>query len=249
MKPCHPANPWGPNEFFTGVGYPTHNLDGLVPYPESLVLPSKPPPTERTTEDQPFCLVHKHPDDLHELIDITSRWFSLHASQLKEHEALARKAAAALSNALCLAEYIYNQPEISEETRIGLHQIKLDLVAGPNLAWRAVHKHTIMHRTVTLDNLSKTIPRIDPDQKMALHHAPFKGTTLFGGKLARMYRANKECTSSVTVYPTAPPQSYITKPYPGRGRSFRKGGSSYRRSGRDRHQNRSTPSSSVIRPS
>ena len=71
MKPCHPAKPWGPKEFFTGVGYPTHYLEGYVPYPESLVIPSKPPPMERTAEDQPFCLVHKHPDDPPERIDIT----------------------------------------------------------------------------------------------------------------------------------------------------------------------------------
>ena len=53
---------------FTGSGYPTHNLEGLVPYPESLTLPSKLLPTERTAEDQPFCRVHKHPDDPREWI-------------------------------------------------------------------------------------------------------------------------------------------------------------------------------------
>ena len=58
---------------------------------------------------------------------MASGLFSLHASQFKEHEALARKTAAALSNALSIAEYMYNRPEISEETRVGLHQIKLDL--------------------------------------------------------------------------------------------------------------------------
>ena len=54
-----------------------------------------------------------------------------------------------------------------------------------------------------------------------------------GGELAKMYRANKERASSVTVYPAAPPQSYTTKLYTGHGRSFKKGGS-YRRSGGDR---------------
>ena len=73
MKPCHPAKPWGPKEFFMGVGYPTHNLEGYIPYPESLVIPSKPPPMERAAEDQPFCLVHdKHPYDPREWIYITS---------------------------------------------------------------------------------------------------------------------------------------------------------------------------------
>ena len=71
MKSCHLAKPWGPKDFFTSVGYPTHNLEGYVPYPESLILPPKPPPTERTVEDQPFCLVQKHPDDHRERVDIT----------------------------------------------------------------------------------------------------------------------------------------------------------------------------------
>ena len=71
----------------------------MVPYPESLTLPSKPPPREQTAEDQPFCRVHKHPDDPREQIDVTSGSFSLHASQLKEHEAVARKTAVAFSNA------------------------------------------------------------------------------------------------------------------------------------------------------
>ena len=107
----------------------------------------------------------------------------------------------AFSNALSIAGYVYNQPEISEESRVGLDHIKLDLVVGTNFAWRAVHNHMLMHCSVALDNLSKTIPPIDPDQKVALLHAPFKGTTLFGGELAKLYRA---------VYPAATP--YTTKP-------------------------------------
>ena len=107
----------------------------------------------------------------------------------------------------------------------------------------------LMRRSVALDNISKTIPPIDPDQKVTLLHVPFKGTTLFEGELAKVYRANKERAISVTVYPAAPPQSYNTKPYTVRGRSFRKGGSSYRKSGRDRDQSRFTPLPTVTRPS
>ena len=76
---------------------------------------------------------------------------------------------------------MYNQPEISDESRVGLHHLTLDLVACANFAWRMVH-HMLMRRSVALDNLSKTIPLIDPDQKVALLHAPLKGTTLFGGE-------------------------------------------------------------------
>ena len=73
----------------------------------------------------------------------------------------------------------------------------------------------LMRRSVALDNLSKTIPPIDPDQKVALHvlHTPFQGTTLFGGELIKLHRANKERASSVTVYAAATPQSYSTKSY------------------------------------
>ena len=54
MKSCHPAKPWGSRDFFTGLGYQSHNLEGYVPSPESLVIPYKPPPMERTAEDQSF---------------------------------------------------------------------------------------------------------------------------------------------------------------------------------------------------
>ena len=52
-------------------------------------------------------LVHKHPDNPRERVDLSSGLFSFHASQLLEHEALARKTAAAFSNALSIAEYVY----------------------------------------------------------------------------------------------------------------------------------------------
>ena len=39
---------------------------------------------------------------------------------------------------------------------------------------------------MALDNLSKTIPPIDSDQRVALLHAPYKGTTIFGGELAKI---------------------------------------------------------------
>ena len=119
----------------------------MVPYPESLVLPPKPPPTERTVEDWPFCRVHKHSDDPREGIDETSGSFSIHVFQSKEHETVAWKTAAAFSNALSIAEYVYNPPELSEESRLGLHQIKLDPVAGAEYAWRLVHIHMLMRRS------------------------------------------------------------------------------------------------------
>ena len=77
--------------------------------------------------------------------------------------------------------------------------------------------------------------------------ATFKGTTLFGGELAKIYRANKELASSVTLF-SAPHQTYFNKPYTGCGKSFKKGGS-FRRGGRDRGQSRSTPLATVTRQS
>ena len=76
MKSCYPARPWDSKDFFLGVGCQIHNLEGYVPKPESLVIPSRPPPAERTAEDQPFFLVHKHPDDPHERVDVSSGSFS-----------------------------------------------------------------------------------------------------------------------------------------------------------------------------
>ena len=63
MKSLNPAKPWGPKDFFSGVGYYTHNLEGYDPKPESLIIPLRPPPAEQTAEYQPFYLVPRHPDD------------------------------------------------------------------------------------------------------------------------------------------------------------------------------------------
>ena len=71
MKSCNPARPWGPKYFFSGLSHHTYNLEGYVPKPESLVIPSRPPP-ERTVEDKPFFLFDKNPYDPCERVDISS---------------------------------------------------------------------------------------------------------------------------------------------------------------------------------
>ena len=63
MKSLNPARPWSPKNFFLGIGYHTYTLEGYVPKPKSLIIPSRAPPAERTAEDQPFYLVPRHPDD------------------------------------------------------------------------------------------------------------------------------------------------------------------------------------------
>ena len=64
----------------------------------------------------------------------------------------------------------------------------------------------LLRRTCALDNLKKTLHLIDEDQRLALLHAPFKGTTLFGGELAKHQEANTEQAITFTVFPmpTAP---------------------------------------------
>ena len=76
--------------------------------PESLVIPSRPPPAERTAEDQPFFHVPRNPEDPRTRVDISSGSTSLSASQLLDQEAMSRKNAAAASTALSLAEFIDN---------------------------------------------------------------------------------------------------------------------------------------------
>ena len=99
MKNQHPAKPWGLKEFFSGSGYYTHNTEGYVPKPESLIIPSRPHPAERTAKDQPFFHVPRNPDDLRNRVDISSGSASLIASQLNKQDALSRENAAAASNA------------------------------------------------------------------------------------------------------------------------------------------------------
>ena len=108
----------------------------------------------------------------------------------------------------------------------------------------------LLCRSIALDCLRRMLPPIDDDQKFALLHAPFKGTTLFGGELAKLQEANTKRAATFTVFPqpTAPPESYSTRPYVGRGRSFtdRRG---YKKSGgRGRGQGRSMPSATSTKP-
>ena len=79
----------------------------------------------------------------------------------------------------------------------------------------------LLRRSIALDCLRRTLPPIDEDQKLALLHAPFKGTTLFGGELAKQQEANTKRAATFTVFPqpAAPSASYSTCPYVGRGRS------------------------------
>ena len=137
MKAQHPAKPWGLKEFFTGSGYYAHNTKGYVPKPESLIIPPRAPPAERTVEDQPFFHVPRNPGDPRTQVDISSGSASLTASQLIGQEALSRKNAAAASNALSMAEYIDNYPGMPEGAKVVMLHLKLDLVACcPNKARR-----------------------------------------------------------------------------------------------------------------
>ena len=95
----------------------------------------------------------------------------------------------------------------------------------------------------SLDCLRRTLPPIDNDQKLAFLHPPFKGTMLFRGELAKLQEANTKRAATFTVFPqpTAPPASYSTQTYVGRGRSFKYGG-------RGRGQGRSMPPATSTKP-
>ena len=63
LKPQNPSKPWSPKDFFGGSGYYVHNTRVYLAKPDSLVVPSIPPPAERTAEDQPFFHVPRNPED------------------------------------------------------------------------------------------------------------------------------------------------------------------------------------------
>ena len=62
---------------------------------------------------------------------------------------------------------------------------------------------------IALDNIKKTIPPTVKDQKLALLHAPFTGTTLFGGELAKLQEANTKHANAFNVFPMPAPLSPI----------------------------------------
>ena len=242
MKPLNPSKPWSLKEFFGALGYYVHNTQGYLAKPESLVFPSRAPPAERMAEDQPFFHVPRHPEEPRTRVDITSGSASLTASQLQDQETMSRKSAAAASTALSVAEYIDNYPGMPEGARAAMLLLKLDVISFLNYAWREVHNKMLLRRSIALDCLERTLPPIDQDQKLAL-----KGTTLFGGELAKLQEANTKRAATFTVFhqPTAPPTSYSTRPYAGRGKSFRdkKG---FKKPG-GRGQGRSAPTATITR--
>ena len=137
-----------------------------------------------------------------------------------------------------------------EGARAAMLLLKLDIVSFLHYAWREVHNKMLLRRSIALDCLDRTLPPIDEDQKLALLHAPFKGTTLFGGELAKLQEANTKRAATFTVFPqpTAPPTSYSARPYVGRGKSFKDKKGFKKPGGRGRGQGRSAPSATITRP-
>ena len=158
LKPQNPSKPWSPKDFFGGSGYYVHNTEGYLSKPDSLVVPSRPPPAERTAEDQPFFHVPSNPEDPRTRVDISSGSASLTASQLIDQEAMSRKSAAAASTALSLAEFIDNYPGMPEGARAAMLLLKLDIVSFLHYAWREVHNKMLLCRSIALDCLERTLP-------------------------------------------------------------------------------------------
>ena len=112
---------------------------------------------------------------------------------------MSRKNAAAASTALSLAEYIDNYPGMPEGAIAAMLLLKLDIVSCLHYAWREAHNKMLLRRSIALDCLRRTLLPIDEDQKLARLHAPFKGTTLFGGELAKLQEANTKCAATFSV--------------------------------------------------
>ena len=200
LKPQNPAKPWSPKGFFGGSGYYTHNTQGYLAKPESLMIPSRPPPAERMAEDQPFFHVPRNPEDPRTRVDISSGSASLTASQLIDQEAMSRKNATAASTVLSLAEYIDNYPGMPEGARAVMLLLKLDIISCLNYAWREAHNKMLLRRSIALDCLRRTLPPIDDDdQKLALLHAPFKVYTK-GFRVPVLNRRAIGC-KSLNLYP------------------------------------------------
>ena len=72
-----------------------------------------------------------------------------------------------------------------------LHHLKLDLVSCCNFSWRVAHNKMLMRHLIALDNLKKTLPLIDEDQKLALLHS----------ELAKLQKASTNQVSAFTVFP------------------------------------------------
>ena len=229
LKPQNLAKPWSPKDFFGGSGYYTHSTQA---------------------EDQPFFHVPRNPEDPRTRVDISSGSASLTASQLIDQEAMSHKNAAAASTALSLAEYIDNYPGMPEGARAVMLLLKLGIISCLNYAWREAHNKMLLRRSIALDCLRRMLPPIDDDQKLVLLHAPLKGTTLFGGELAKLQEANTKRAATFTVFPqpTAPPAFYSTRPYVGPGRSFNDRKGFKKSGGQGREQGRSTPSATSTKP-
>ena len=137
-----------------------------------------------------------------------------------------------------------------EGARAAMLLLKLDIISFLNYAWREVHNKMLLCRSIALDCLERTLPPIDQDQKLALLHTPFRGTTLFGGELAKLQEANTKRAATFTMFPqpTAPPTSYSTHPYAGRGKNFRDKKGFKKPGGRGRGQGRPAPTATITRP-
>ena len=105
-----------------------------------------------------------------------------------------------------MAQYVFNQPELFDESRAVLHHIKLDMVAAHQFSWRAVHNNMLMRRSIAFENLS--------GMKIDLIHAPFKGTNLFleNWLSYSVQKANTEQASAHTVFTTEQRPRSLTPP-------------------------------------
>ena len=160
---------------------------------------------------------------------------------------MSRKNAAAASTALSLAEYIDNYPGMPEGARAAMLLLKLDIVSCLHYAWRETHNKMLLRRSIALDCLRRTLPPIDEDQKLALLHAPFKGSTLFGGSWPS-YRKRTRSVLPPSPCSLSAPCIFSTRPYVGQGKSFNNRKGFKKPGGRGRGQGRSMTSATSTKP-
>ena len=141
-------------------------------------------------------------------------WVHIHSVPLKLLITINRKPVAAANSALSMTENVFYKPQLSDKSRAILHHIKLDMVAVFHLSWWA-GVITSWFAASLLLKICLFVPPIYEDQKMDLLHVPFKGTTLFGGELAKLQKVTTEWANALIVLPipAAPLTSCSPRPY------------------------------------
>ena len=171
----------------------------------------RPSPAEKSVEDQTFFLIQKNLNG-HGLMLIVLQVHTLSVSHRLQITRPLTGTQLQRPVVLFSCEYMFNQKELSDESKAVLIQIKLDVVATHQFSWLSVHNNMLMCHLIALEYLSRMVPPIDKDQKNDFLHAPLKGSTMFRiGQTAR----SEHSPHGVFPKPAVPSTSYSTRPHVG----------------------------------